>query len=76
MSSEHFSLLSVRSGDRLEFTGPLARVLAPRLRDNKIVKAVVALAGLKRGSEVELVGMDTQVSEDGVFSASPTGPMA
>lgn len=75
MGSEHFSLLSVKPGDRMEFSGPLASVLAPRLRDNKIVKAVVALAGLKRGSEVELLGMDTAVSEDGVFSASATGPM-
>ena len=73
MGEQHFSLLKVRPGKEPEFSGPLARILGPRLADNKAVRAVASVSKLKKNAEVELFGVKTQVSEDGTFSARPTG---
>ncbi|MCE5198726.1 radical SAM protein [bacterium] len=70
----NFTLLSVKSGQPMQFGGPLANVLAPKLKDNAMIKAAASAAKLK-GGEIELLGMKTEVSDDGTFSAWPTGPM-
>lgn len=75
MSKQHFTLLKAKPGNPLQFSGPLARVLGPRLADNAIVKAAVNMARLKKNAEVELFGMRAEVAEDGTFSAWPTGPL-
>ncbi len=74
MGEQHFSLLRVRPGEELEFSGPLAHVLAKRLKDNKMVKTIASLSRLKKSGEIELLGMRAKVTEDGTFSASATGP--
>ncbi|NLN75185.1 MAG: radical SAM protein [Armatimonadetes bacterium] len=77
MVERHFPLLSVRGGNRVEFSGPLARVLSPRLKDNAAVKAYISTVGrLKRGRQIELLGMTTQITDSDVFLASATGPMS
>lgn len=76
MAEQHFALLRVRSGEKLQFSGPIARAIGCRLEDNRIVKAVAAASKLTRSGEVELLGMGTRVEPDGTFSAWPTGPMA
>lgn len=75
MGEQHFSLLNVKPGNPIEFSGPLAEVLGPRLKDNKVVKAVVAMNRLRSSEIIELFGMNTEVMEDGTFSVWPTGPM-
>jgi len=75
LRTEHFSLLKVKPGSPLQFSGPIARVLAPHLKHNKMIKAIAAAGMLKGGSEIELLGMKTEISTDGTFSAWPTGPM-
>ena len=75
MNEQHFTLLKAKPGNPIEFSGPIARVLSPRLRDNKIVKTALSISGIKGNKEIELLGMDTQVDENGEFSAWPTGPM-
>ncbi|MCE5324133.1 radical SAM protein [bacterium] len=75
MRTEHFSLLKVKPGSPLHFSGPIARVFGSHLKDNKLVKAIAAAGTLKGGREIELLGMKTVIAEDGMFSASPTGPM-
>lgn len=75
MGEQHFSLLNVKPGNPLQFSGPLAHVLGPRLSNNKIIKTAAAMAKLKKEQEIELLGMRTEVSDDGTFSAWATGPM-
>ncbi len=73
MGEQHFSLLCVKPGNPLRFDGPLARVLGPRLENNKAVKAIASVSKLKKNAGLELLGMNTNVEEDGTFSARPTG---
>ncbi len=76
MATQRFSLLKMKPGRRPEFIGPLARALGPRLASNKILRlAAIALAATEM-DEVELLGMETDVSEDGTFSARAIGPLA
>lgn len=74
LEEKHFTLLSINPSTR-EFSGPLARVLGPRLKDNKIVNTVVSVGALARRREIELLGMKTRVDDDDTFSAWPTGPL-
>lgn len=74
MSERHFRLLSVRPGNPPRFTGPLARVLGPRMVDHAIIRTLGSLSMLSRG-EMELLGMTTHVAPDGTFSARATGPL-
>ncbi|MCL5103444.1 MAG: radical SAM protein [Armatimonadetes bacterium] len=76
MHEEHFTLLTMRPGSPPRFSGPLARVLAPRLRDNKLAKIVGSFSKLAGSDVVELLGMNTQVCMDGAFAARATGPMS
>jgi hypothetical protein len=75
LSETRFPLLSVRAGNPPQFTGPLARVLGPRVRDHALAKALGGLSRLSRGGERELFGMTAEVAPDGTFSARPTGPL-
>lgn len=75
MSETHFRLLSVIPGNPPQFTGPLARVLAPRVKDHAIIRALGLFSRLSRNGEIELLGMTTQVAPDGTFSCSATGPL-
>lgn len=75
MSQQHFALLTARSADPVEFSGPLARVLGPRLRDNLLVRTLTSVSRLANRGEIEILGMNTEVAEDGTFSAWPTGPL-
>ena len=73
MGEQHFSLLRVKPGNPLHFDGPLARVLGPRLENSKAVKAIASVAKLKKNAGLELLGINTNVGEDGTFAARPTG---
>lgn len=75
MSENHFPLLTISPGNPPKFSGPLARVLAPKIQDHALVKALGGLSRLSRGREMELFGMKTEVADDGTFSAWPTGPL-
>ncbi len=75
MSEKHFPLLIIRAGNPPVFSGPLARVLGPRMKDHKVVKALSSMSKLARNGEIELYGMTTNVEEDGTFSARATGPL-
>ncbi|MHB9037997.1 MAG: radical SAM/SPASM domain-containing protein [Armatimonadota bacterium] len=75
MHNQHFSLLKVKPGNPLHFSGPIARVLGPRLKDSKMIKAIASAGVLKGGGEIELLGMKTETGDDGAFSAWATGPM-
>lgn len=75
MSDQHFRLLSLAPGDSLQFSGPLARVLGPRLKNHVTIRALGSLSKLSRGGEVELLGMNTEVAPDGTFSCCATGPL-
>lgn len=75
MSEKHFRLLSIIPGRPSHFTGPLARVLGPRIKDHAIIKALGSLSRLSRSREIELLGMTTNVASDGTFSAHATGPL-
>ncbi|MCE5315557.1 MAG: radical SAM protein [Armatimonadota bacterium] len=75
MHNRHFSLLRVRPGNPLRFSGPIARVMEPRLKDNKMIKAIASAGLLKGGGEIELLGMKTEIGDDETFSAWPTGPL-
>lgn len=75
MSETHFPLLSIRPGSPPTFTGPLARVLGPRLKEHALVRALSSVTRLSRNREIELFGMTTEVDADGTFSAHPTGPL-
>lgn len=76
MGVQYFSLLRVRPGNSLEFSGPLASVMGPRLKDSRMVRTFASVSRLRGSGEAELLGMGTSVEEDGTFSAWPTGPMA
>lgn len=76
MVERQFSLISVRPGNPPEFVGPLALALSDKLRDNKIVKTLAAVSGLKKSKETELLGMGTRVDDDNTFSCWPTGPLS
>lgn len=77
MIENHFQLLVLSNQNPIEFSGPLARVLSPHLKNNAMVKAYTSTIGrFKRGNQIELLGMTTQISDDGVFLASATGPMS
>lgn len=77
MMMQHFSLLNLCKGREIQFSGPLARVLTPHIKDNKLVKTYAStVARFKKGDEVELLGMTASVDENGMFSTSATGPMA
>jgi len=72
---EHFPLLVYYPSNRPAFAGPLARVLGKRLNKNMLnwlAKPVAKIAGT---DAIELLGMDTCVDDDGMFSTWPTGPM-
>jgi MoaA/NifB/PqqE/SkfB family radical SAM enzyme len=75
LTDQRFALLTVTPGDPPRFSGPLARVLGPRLRDNKMVRAITSMAALRHRGEVELLGMRTRVDDDGTFSTWPEGPL-
>ena len=75
MSETHFALLCIHPGHPPTFTGPLARVLGPRVRNHAAVRALGSISRLSRRGEIELFGMTTTVDADGTFSARPTGPL-
>jgi len=75
MSKAHFQLLSVTPGSPPQFSGPLARVLGPRVKDHPIMGALGSFSRLSRRSEMELLGMSTEVAADGTFSCRATGPL-
>ena len=75
LSEQHFPLLTIHHGNPSTFTGPLARVLGPRLQNNKMIKAMSSVSRLARGGEMELLGMTTDIDQEGTFSAWATGPM-
>ena len=75
LNEKRFRLLSIRSGNPPQFAGPLARVLGPRMKDLAVTRALGALSRLSRSGEMELLGMTTQVTSEGRFSARATGPL-
>jgi len=75
LSEKHFPLFSIRPGNPPRFTGPLARVLGPRMKDHAFAKTLSCLSMLAKSREIELLGMTTTVDADGTFSARPTGPL-
>lgn len=74
MHRQHFALLKA-SGRPTQFSGPLARVLSSRLQSSKLLKFFINVASLGGHREVELLGMDTETSSDGVFSCKASGPL-
>lgn len=72
MAAQHFSLLRAKPGRPVEFSGPLARVLKPKLASSILVRVLASAGRLTRSGDVELLGMDTEVAGD-LFSARATG---
>lgn len=75
MHEEHFPLLTCHPGNPARYTGPLAKVLGRRMKRNMLNWLVGPLAKITGTDAMELLGMDTCVDNDGLFSAWPTGPM-
>lgn len=76
MSKQSFTLLKMKPGTKPQFSGPLARSLGPKLANNLVLKLAAPLVRASGSDEVELLGMETEVSEDGTFSARATGPLS
>jgi len=76
VAKQSFSLLRMKPGPKLKFSGPLARALGPRLRDNPVAKAAASTLRITGKDEVELLGMETDIAEDDTFSARATGPLS
>lgn len=75
MREEHFSLLRYIPGNPPQITGPLARVLGKRIKKNALGWVAGPLAKLTGADEVELLGMDTSVADNGEFLTLPTGAL-
>lgn len=73
MHEEHFPLLVYYPGNPPRFGGPLARVLGKRMRKNALNWLIGPVTRIAGTDEMELLGMDTCVDDDGVFSTWPTG---
>lgn len=76
MAENTFTLLNAKGGNDTEFSGPLANVLGPRLKGNKVIRTALNIAKLKGKASIEVLGMRTKVDENGVFSAWATGPLS
>ncbi|MGQ9456377.1 MAG: radical SAM/SPASM domain-containing protein [Armatimonadota bacterium] len=76
MGKQTFTLLKMNPKLKPKFSGPLARSLGPRLAKSKFLSAVAPILKLAGVEEVTLLGMQTEVAEDGTFSARAIGPLS